>query len=100
MFEDIYNSVGNVATNTWESVSEGASNWVDAWINKQVSEVNAQPETNEQKGKNVTFGDGKESPTVTTTQPTAKPQLIAGVENSVLLLGVVGLVAVIAVVKE
>lgn len=99
MFDDIWGSIESAASSTFESVSEGASNWVDGWINKEVSEVNAQPETNDEKAKQVTFGDGKEAPTVTTNAPGNTGQFINGVDNQTLLLVVVGGIALFAVAK-
>ncbi|MCJ8320434.1 MAG: hypothetical protein MJK12_12425 [Colwellia sp.] len=81
-----------------ESVSEGASDWVSGYVKKEVAEISAQPETNDAKAKNVTFGDGKESPTVSIAQP-ATASLINGVDNKTLGLGVVSIIAVILVVR-
>jgi len=81
-----------------ESVSENAGDWIDSAVDNYYSEANAQPEANEAKGQNVTFGDGKEKPTAAVTAPSSEP-LITGVDNKVLIGGIVGFVALVLIVK-
>jgi len=92
--DDFLGAFGGV----WESVTEGAGDWLDKVIDTEIAEIGAQPETNEAKGQNVTFGDGKESPTVATTSQGMQP-IISGVDNKTLAFGAVGLIALALIVK-
>jgi hypothetical protein len=93
---DWFDKISNAAGSVLESVGEGASSWVDKFVQDEVAEIGAQPETNEQRGQNVTFGDGKEKPTVQATVP-AQAQLISGVDNKMLLLGGLGIAALLLI---
>lgn len=93
-----WDSATNFVSDSFESISEGASDWVENVIDTQLKETGARPETNEKKGENVVFGDGKEKPTVTAV-PTGSAPIISGVDNKNLLLGGLGLVAVLLLVK-
>ncbi|MGL1956285.1 MAG: hypothetical protein OCD00_03060 [Colwellia sp.] len=93
-----WDELGDNFSNLAESVTEGAGDWIDGAVENYYSEANAQPEANDAKSENVTFGDGKESPTATVTS-TASTPLITGVDNKTLLMGVVGFVALVLVVK-
>jgi len=81
-----------------ESVSENAGNWIDTAVETYQREASAQPEVNDARAENVTFGDGKEAPTATVNMPQSAP-IITGIDNKMLLAGVVGFVALVLVVK-
>ena len=95
---DFWETIKSSTSDVFETISEGATDWLDNEVNTRLVERGARPETNEVKSSDFIHGDGKEKPTTTNVAP-PKNQMISGVDNQTLMLGAVGLIAVVLVTK-